>query len=66
MHELRETPFEVQPLTREIALLAADLFLQFKLGTADRLILAHAHETGAVLVTLDNSFRGLPGVRFLS
>ncbi len=58
--------FEVQPLTREIALLAADLSLQFKLGTADSLILAHANESGAVLVTLDNDFRGLPGVQVLS
>ena len=58
--------FEVHPLTREIALLAADLSLQYKLGTADSLILAHAHEANAELVTLDNDFRGLPGVQVLS
>ncbi|MCB0361776.1 MAG: type II toxin-antitoxin system VapC family toxin [Bdellovibrionales bacterium] len=58
--------FEVQPLTREIALLAADLSLQFKLGTSDSLILAHAHEIGAVLVTLNNDFRGIPGTQVLS
>ena len=58
--------FDVQPLTREIALLAADLSLQYKLGTADSLILAHTHETSAELITLDNDFRGLPRVRLLS
>lgn len=58
--------FEVKPLTREVALLAADLSLQFKLGTAGSIILAHANETSAELVTLDNDFRGLPGVQVLS
>ena len=58
--------FEVKPLTREVALLAADVSLQFKLGTADSLILAHAHELGAELITLDNDFRGLPSVRVLA
>jgi predicted nucleic acid-binding protein len=58
--------FDVQPLTREVALLAGDLSLQFKLGTADSLILAHAQEASAELITLDNDFRGLPGARVLS
>lgn len=58
--------FDVQPLTREVALLAADLSLQYKLGTADSLILAHAHDASADLITLDNDFRGLPRVKVLS
>lgn len=58
--------FDVEPLTREIALLAADLSLQYKLGTADSLILAHTHQISAELITLDNDFRGLPRVRVLS
>ena len=58
--------FEVHSLTREVALLAADLSLQYKLGTADSLILAHTHEVSAELITLDNDFRGLPSVRVLS
>lgn len=58
--------FTVSPLTREIALLAADLSLEHKLGTADSLILAHAQETSATLITLDNDFRGLPDVKVLS
>ncbi len=58
--------FDVQALTREVALLAADLSLQYKLGTADSLILAHAHEISAELITLDNDFRGLPRVRVIS
>ena len=58
--------FDVKPLTREVALLAADLSLQYKLGTADSLILAHAHEISAELITLDNDFRGLPQTRVLT
>lgn len=57
--------FEVMALTREVALLAADLSLQYKLGTADSLILAHTHEISATLITLDNDFRNLPNVKVL-
>lgn len=58
--------FNVQPLTREVALLAADLSLQYKLGTADSIILAHTYEVSGELITLDNDFRGLPNVRVLA
>ena len=58
--------FDVQPLTREVALLAADLSLQFKLGTVDSIILAHTHEASAELITLDNDFRDLPRARVIS
>ncbi len=58
--------FDVQPLTREIALLAADLSLQYKLGAADSFILAHSRDSSAQLLTLDNDFRGLPKTKVLS
>lgn len=54
--------FEVQSLTREIAVAAGDLSLEYKLGTADSLILAHAHESSCEPITLDNDLRGLPRV----
>ncbi|MCB9026335.1 MAG: type II toxin-antitoxin system VapC family toxin [Bdellovibrionaceae bacterium] len=58
--------FDVKPLTRQVALLAVDLFFQYNLGTADNLILTHTHEISAELITLGNDFRGLPRVRILS
>lgn len=58
--------FDILPLTREVALLAAYLSLQYKLGTADSLTLAHAQEVSAQLVTLDNDFRKVPQVSILS
>jgi predicted nucleic acid-binding protein len=48
-------------MTREVALAAADLSIQHKLAMADSLILAHAYQAGALLITLDNDFSGLPG-----
>jgi toxin FitB len=56
---------EVVDLTREVALSAADLSIQHKLAMADSLVLAHAHQTAAVLLTLDNDFSGIPGVQVL-
>ena len=58
--------FQIQPMNREVALLAADLSVQYKLATADSIILAHAHESQADLITLDNDFRGLPNVKVIS
>lgn len=52
---------EVQPLTREISLLAADLSIEHKLAMADSLVLAHAKESNSQLLTLDKDFRGLAG-----
>ena len=54
---------EVLDLTQDVALTAADLSLQHDLGMADSLILAHAKLKGATLVTLDNDFSGIPGVK---
>ena len=56
---------EVMDLTREVALAAADLAMQRGLAMADSLVLAHAHQVGAVLLTLDNDFFGIPGAKIL-
>ena len=53
------------PLTREVSLLAADLSLEFHLAMADSIVLAHARQQGEKLVTLDNDFANIPGVKVL-
>lgn len=55
----------VRELTDEIALEAAELSLSHRLGMADSLVLAHALRDAAPLVTLDNEFAGIDGVRVL-
>ena len=55
----------VSELTREIALLAADLSLEYKLPMADSMVLAHAEAHEAQLVTLDKGFLVVPHVRVL-
>jgi len=57
--------YQVVDLTREVALLAADLSIQNRLGMADSMVLAHAQSIGAVLVTLDNDFVGVDGVKVI-
>jgi predicted nucleic acid-binding protein len=52
-------------LTREIALSAADLAILLKLPMADSFILAHAQFDNATLVTLDDDFSKIPGVRVI-
>jgi predicted nucleic acid-binding protein len=52
-------------LTREVALSAADLSIQLKLPMADSLILAHSQNENAILVTLDNDFSKIPGVKII-
>ncbi|MGK5085012.1 type II toxin-antitoxin system VapC family toxin [Bdellovibrionota bacterium FG-1] len=54
--------YKVTDMTREIALAAADISLQRDLAMADSVVLAHAQQTGATLVTLDNDFAGISGV----
>jgi predicted nucleic acid-binding protein len=56
---------EVADLSREIALTAADLSLQNGLAMADSLVLAHAQQAEATLVTLDNDFAGISRARVL-
>lgn len=51
-------------LDAEIAVLAADLFTQYKLPLADSLIYATASRHGALLWTQDEHFKDLPQVRF--
>ena len=53
---------EIRDLTQEVALTAADLSLQHKLGMADSLVLSHARMSEALLVTMDNDFAGLEDV----
>lgn len=44
----------------ELALLAAELSVQYRLGTADAAIYATVVRYEAKFITLDNDFRGLP------
>jgi predicted nucleic acid-binding protein len=53
----------VVPLDSTIALLAADLHREYKLATADAIVYATARRQGAVLLTCDKHFDGLPGAR---
>lgn len=53
------------PLTDEIALYAVDLSIEWKLGMADSLVLAHAKHEEASLITFDNDFRSIPGAKVL-
>jgi toxin FitB len=46
----------VMPLDRTVALLAADISREHRLGMADSMVLAHARAADAALVTLDNDF----------
>ena len=55
----------VVPLDTRIALLAAELHRQYKLATADAIVYATAQEQGADLLTCDQHFASLPGVRFM-
>lgn len=56
---------QVVDLTREIALSAADISIQYKLPMADSFVLAHARHENALLVTLDNDFAEIDGVKVL-
>jgi len=56
---------QVVDLTRDIALLAADLSLEHKLPMADSMILAAARAYEATLWTQDEHFNGLEGVRYV-
>lgn len=55
----------VVDLSREIALSAADLSIEKKLAMADSLVLAHAQNINAMLLTLDNDFSGIPDAQVL-
>lgn len=50
----------VLPMTREIALLSADLSLEYNLGFSDSIVLASAYSEKVKLLTLDYDFLNLP------
>lgn len=53
---------QVVDLTREVALHAADLAIEFQLSMADSVVLAHSRLLHCPLVTLNNDFSKVPGV----
>lgn len=55
----------VVPIDQELALLAADLSLEYSLAMADAIVLATARKVGAELMTSDRDFDGIHGVVYL-
>ncbi|MGF1658146.1 MAG: type II toxin-antitoxin system VapC family toxin [Rubrimonas sp.] len=55
----------VVPLDTEIALAAAEACRAHSLATADAIIFATAQAHGAMLLTCDRHFEGLPGATFI-
>ncbi|WP_370576457.1 PIN domain-containing protein [Paracoccus sp. MC1854] len=53
------------PLDTEIALAAAEASRERKLATADAVMFATARLRGAMLLTCDRHFDGLPGVTLI-
>ena len=60
------TTGKVIDLTLEIAILAAELSMEYKLPMADSLILATARAHDATLWTQDEHFKGLEKVEYIS
>jgi toxin FitB len=56
----------IVPLDQELALIAADLSLEHRLGMADAMVLAAARKYSADLITSDSDFEGLDGVVYLA
>ncbi len=56
---------KVLPLKESIALLAADMSLQFALPMADAIVYATARSENALLATSDEHFKGLEQVDFI-
>ena len=61
----RLTATEVIPLTESIALLAADVSLQYGLAMADAIVYATARDQEAQILTSDADLKDLPGVVYL-
>lgn len=57
--------YKIVDLNRDISLTAADLSIGQKLPMADSFVLAHARYEDAILVTLDNDFRGMSNTKVL-
>lgn len=55
----------VVDLTEEIALSAADISIEHRIGMADSCVLATARHTDATLITLDNDFAAMADVKVL-
>jgi predicted nucleic acid-binding protein len=55
----------VADLTQEVALIAAELSLEYELPMADSIILATARANNATLWTQDEHFKDLPYVEYL-
>jgi predicted nucleic acid-binding protein len=55
----------VVPLNDELALIAADLSIEYKLPMADAIVLATAQMYEAEVVTSDSDFDGVPGVTYI-
>ncbi len=55
---------KVIALTESLALLASEMSQQYKLSFADAIIYATARQQEAELVTADDHFENLPGVKF--
>lgn len=55
----------VLALNEEVALLAADLSTKYNLAMADSIVLSHSQVEQLELVTLDNDFNSIPGVRVI-
>jgi predicted nucleic acid-binding protein len=56
---------EMVDLTRDLVLSAADLSIAHQLAMADSVVLAHAIQENATLVTLDNDFMKVPGAKVI-
>lgn len=56
---------QIVPLDTGIALAAAEACRTHKLATADAIVFATARATGAMLLTCDGHFEGLPGVTLI-
>jgi predicted nucleic acid-binding protein len=57
---------QIAPLDTKIAVLAAELFVQQRLPTADAVIYATAQVFNADLLTCDAHFEGLAGVTYIA
>lgn len=55
---------KISDLTREIAILAASISVEFKIAMADSIVLATARSFNATLWTQDVDFAGIEGVEY--
>ena len=56
---------QIIPLTESLALLAADVSLEYGLAMADAVVYATARDQDARLVTSDADFKNLPAVEYV-